>query len=569
VTVWSASTGRRFQTLRSPRGAIRTARWQPHTRAHILTAGDDGTVRLWDARSGTIVASLDTGSPLRDAVFDDRGSAVVTMGAESTTANVWYPKTGRTLVLRTLAAPRGQLLDATFDHSAKHVATTAINLKDPADYSVRIWDTRTGAVDAILRGHASYVTAIEFSPDDSTVATASSDRSVRTWNATTGDQLSVLLGHDSQISGLAVPRADLIETAGTGGDVRLWRTGVQQLADLRTRQPVDTVSFSNDGALVVAAVAAPDVGVELWPWKRGAAGRAVVIPVVGGASTASLSRDGHLVVVAAAHFERPSAPARVLRVPDGRTIGRPLKAGSENGAVTAAFSPDGRTILTGHRDGAARLWSSHSHRLLRRLGPTGAPSERITLRDAQFSGDGRRVATVGATCIARIFDTASGRQLHSFSAARGKPDDVEFFSAAFQPGGAQLATTGTDGLTLLWNVTTREPRPLPHGDIVNGVAFSPDGAVVATASWDGTARLWDARTAQPLGILVRESHGVVSVAFSRDGRRLATADATGRVRVVDCEVCGSVADLQRGARARVPRDLTPQERRDYLGETDG
>jgi len=538
---------------------MRTARWQPHARARVLTAGDDGTVRLWDVSSGTIVASLDSGCPLTDAVFDGRGTAVVTM-PKSGDAILWNPSTGRTLTLRSSGVPRYRLLDATFDHAGKRVATASI------DHSVRIWDTRTGAIDAILTGHAAYVTAIEFSPDDSTVVTGSNDRSVRTWNATTGDQLSLLLGHESRITGLSFPSADLIETIGTDGDVRLWQTGVRRRADLRTRREPDTLSFSHDDSLVVVATRG---GVELLPWRPDAAGRVVVIRVAGGVNTASLSRDGQLVVVAAAYKKRPSAPARVIHVPDARTVGRPLIAGARNGAVTAAFSPDGRMILTGHRDGAARLWSSRSHRLLRRLGPTGSPSERITLRDAQFSSDGRRVATVGATGIARIFDTASGRELQSFAAGRGQAAKVELYAAAFQPRGAQLATAGIDGLTLLWNVETREARPLPHGDSVNGAAFSPDGAVVGTASWDGTARLWDARTAQPLGILVHEPQGVMSVAFSRDGRRVATADESRRVRVFDCEVCGSVADLQRSARARVPRDLTPQERRDYMGETDG
>ena len=387
VTVWNPTTGRRLQTLRSPRGAITTARWQPHTRAHVLTAGEDGIVRLWDVPSGTVVASLDGGSPVTDAVFDDRGTAVVTTPV-SGGATVWSPDTGRTLTLR--APPyRGQVLDAAFDHSGARVATSATT-----ESSVRIWDTRTGAIEAILTGHASHVTAIGFSPDDSTVATGSIDRSVRTWNAMTGDELNVLLGHQWPVSGLSFPRDDLIESADSGGDVRLWRTGVKELADLQTRHTVDTISFSHDGALVVAATEGG--GVELLPWQRGRTRRPVAIPVRGGISTASLSHDGRLVVVAGARPGRPSAPARVIHVPDGRTVGRPLAAGPENGAVTATFSPDGRMILTGHRDGAARLWSSRSHRLLRRLGPAryaiGArhAPRRPVQRRRPARGDGRR-----------------------------------------------------------------------------------------------------------------------------------------------------------------------------------
>jgi WD40 repeat protein len=378
----------------------------------------------------------------------------------------------------------------------------------------------------------------------------------------TGDQLSVFRGHDSWISGVSFPTSELVATAGSDGDVRLWRAGEAALAFLTLHAEPDTISFSEDGDLVVAATGS---GVELRPWKPGAQGAGVVIRVPGDVNTASLSRDGHLVVVAAARSKRPSEPARVLHVPDGRSSGRTLDAGPGNGAVTATFSPDSRLILSAHRDGAARLWSSRTHRLLRRLGPAAPPSARATLLDAQFNRDGRRVATVGATGITRVFDTASGRQLASFSVAEGKPGAVQLNAVALQPGSALLATAGEDGQAFLWDTKTGTGRPMHHDDAVTSVDFSPDGTVIATASWDGTARLWDARTAQPLGVVARGTQAISSVAFSPDGRGLAVAEGD-QVRVLACGICGTVADLQRNARARVNRRLTPDERRIYLGE---
>jgi WD40 repeat protein len=557
VTVWSSADGRLLRTLESPGGPIVTAQWQPQGGPRIATAGENGTVWVWDWRRDSIVMQHDTGSPLRDATFNDRGTAIVTIGATNSTATVWDLTTGRTLVLHHPAPLGAPLLDATFDHSGERVATAGV------DHHVWIWDADTGATKAVLTGHGSYVTAIAFSPDDSTVATASNDRSARTWDAATGEPLSVLRGHDSWISGLAFPTADVIATGGADGQVRLWRTGEAELASFEPADAPDGAWFSPDGRLVVTATAS---GVELRPWKPGA-GRAVFIPVRGGVNTASLSADGRLVVVGAARYERPSAPARVLRVSDGRASGRPLTAGPANGAVTAAFSPDGRVIVTAHRDGAARLWSARSHRLLRRLGPANAPSDNATLLDAQFSHDGRRVATVGATGTARVFDTASGRELKSLSVPRGALDALRLNAAAFQPRGGILATGGDDALALLWDLRTDTARALPHDDGVTSVAFSPNGAIVATASWDGTVRLWDPKTAQPLGVLERVPEGVLSVAFTPDGHRLATVDESKQVRVLDCRICGSITDLKR--RARVPRRLTREERRAYLGDTNG
>ena len=300
-----------------------------------------------------------------------------------------------------------------------------------------------------------------------------------------------------------------------------------------------------------------------------------MIPVPDGVNTASLSPDGRHVVVGAAYDEDPSAPARIFRVPSGRPSGAPLRiAGRRNGAVTAAFSPDGRA-------GPDHPPRRRGAPLVIALAPRAAPPRSdqpafradTTLIDAQFSPDGRRVATVGMSGIARVFDTASGRQLESLPAAGGKLGIAQLNAVAFQPGGRLVATAGEDGQALLWDPGTRLTRPLEHDDAVTSVAFSPNGALVLTGSADGGVRLWDARTAQPLGVLERSQPNpeepLASVAFSPDGRRLVVADGTQQVRVLECGICGSVADLERSARARVSRTLTPQERRDYLGGLDG
>jgi WD40 repeat protein len=107
-----------------------------------------------------------------------------------------------------------------------------------------------------------------------------------------------------------------------------------------------------------------------------------------------------------------------------------------------AFSPDGKTMLTGSRDNTARLWETATGK------PFGLPLQHQGIVVAvAFGPDGKTVLTGSGDRTARLWETATGKPLGS---------------------------------------------PLQHHDGVRAVAFSPDGKTVLTGSHDKTARLWHA-----------------------------------------------------------------------------
>jgi WD40 repeat protein len=61
------------------------------------------------------------------------------------------------------------------------------------DWTVWLWDAATGAALQILEGHTADVRAVAFSPDGGTVASAS-DATVRLWDVATGAPLRILEG---------------------------------------------------------------------------------------------------------------------------------------------------------------------------------------------------------------------------------------------------------------------------------------------------------------------------------------------------------------------------------------
>ena len=196
----------------------------------------------------------------------------------------------------------------------------------------------------------------------------------------------------------------------------------------------------------------------------------------------------------------------------------------ESHVEVVAFSPDGKTVLTGSDDGTARLWDA----------ATGAPlgaamTHQYSVDSMAFSPDGKTVLT-GSGDTARLWDAATGAPLGAAMTHQGSVKTM-----AFSPDGEAVLTGSDDGTARLWDAATGAPlgAAMTHQDDVTSVAFSPDGKTILTGSDDDTARLWDAATGAPLGAAMTHQGSVRSVAFSPDGAAVLTGSWDDTARLWD------------------------------------
>jgi WD40 repeat protein len=90
---------------------------------------------------------------------------------------------------------------------------------------VKIWDSATGKELFALKGHASAVWSVAFSPDGQRLASASDDQTVRIWDSVTGKELFALQGHAGPLRSVAFsPDGQRLASANADGSIHLWET---------------------------------------------------------------------------------------------------------------------------------------------------------------------------------------------------------------------------------------------------------------------------------------------------------------------------------------------------------
>jgi hypothetical protein len=160
--------------------------------------------------------------------------------------------------------------------------------------------------------------------------------------------------------------------------------------------------------------------------------------------------------------------------------------------ITAvAFSPagsgdprGGKYILTGSEDGTAKLWTRAGREIQSFTGYTHK------VADAAFSPDGRYVLTRSEGASGTLSWSLTERDVRPF-AGQVSPGRLVSFLANSPDGKTKLVSD-----FFIYKVTLRDTADniiqtfLGHNGHVAAVGFSPDGKTVLTGSSDGTAKLW-------------------------------------------------------------------------------
>ena len=426
-----------------------------------------------------------------------------------------------------------------------------------ADGEIRLWDVAAKKIRRTLNDHRTDVNDLAFSPDGRLLVSCGDDLALRIWDVDTNEPPRVLRTVTfSDLNGLAFsPDGHWLAAGGADQKARIWDTSSWKLVRILTAgdSAVNRVAFSADSRRLVISqssglgtifdIESSEALVTLNPNENPQRRMGPVAFSHDGRLLATVSIEAQFV-----HFWDPES-------------GELLKSfHCEAGWIHAMeFSPDDRQLLTGHQDGALRIWDSETlDNLHVLLGHTD------DLRDIAVSPRGDFVISGSKDCLAKLWDLAAIDRRHSsltfssfVSAVAFHPkrnlfafdeqfgpvrlvdaesravqfeSDVsreDFFGTlAFSSSGEYLAYPIGHGQSVeVVDVAARKPVShlvSTHGNF-STLAFLPDSNTIATGDDQSVFTLWDARSATKLGECNTAQGTIQAIAFFSKGQRAVVA----------------------------------------------
>lgn len=508
--------------------------------SQVISGSNDGTIKIWDARSGAFIR----------ACFGHSGNSA---------AN-W----------------RGGIADLAIDSSGKQIVSAGV------DSTVRVWERSSGAQAHLLRGHTASVLLVAISSDGSLILSGSQDSTVIIWNRVTGERLTTLRSRTERSIAAFTPDGNTVAVVENDSTIALH--------DARSGKRTGSIPIATGGfdfhpislhltrlrpTLLLSALVRTGR-----PWHG--ARLTTCIDLVSGSelwrvvdSTTSFWWEGIIRIARdESVFIMPrSYKTCVYSLEDGHEVDcvRSSMAGWTMGLSSADISEDGEHIILGlsrglfgivdrRKDIVELVFGSHLGTIngvaiapdgLTTLNNSGWKMQMRDARDGTLIGgvianvagywpaytpDGRYV--VGQQDIfVEIAELSSGRSVglafhrsscHGFdTAGSGTASFVDIASN----GRFGIVGAGSAGILIFAVPTGTVLNRIAYDHFVTSAAISPDGRTIVTGTRDSGVATWDVESGARLRMYSGLGREITAVEYSPDGRLIAGADAWGQIVV--------------------------------------
>lgn len=394
VRIWNAENGKQLQELKGHQNHVQSVAFSPDSQTVVSGASPEASqfsLRLWDVKTGKELKKIHTPEGAYCVAFSPDGKI---LASASTLIRLWNPKTGKEIFQH-----RGHvwpISGVAFALDGKTLATAGGTGK------IIIWDVAASKERLKIQVKEGFGRrgGLCFSSNGKHLLVSTGRKDCWLFDTSNGKSLHKFKG----VQAIFSPDGKVVASTGERKDplIRLWEVGsgklvreIKEPSEGRSSRITPTLAFSPDGRILASSPGDWNERIYLWDTHNGEKLKTLEGKIVGRVVSMSFDNKGKYLVAGTfkSAFSRgttiyrweiasgkqvstSSTPGHhgvgnLSSSPDGRHVAFTGRAAQildiTTGKVVHSFeapqhitfiswSPDGKTVATGQRDGTVLIW---------------------------------------------------------------------------------------------------------------------------------------------------------------------------------------------------------------------